>query len=234
MLKKYGLYFSAALLLPLIFALPTGVLGQGEKQMATAILIDNTGSMRSQLDEVLAISKGIVGRSYPRGPVSLFNFETQGDKRTPLAVVTSGTPWSQDRYLLEDYIDNIFIVPGQTALLDSINSIADQLDAKVAAGGDAFAGKIIFLITDGEERVSRIKDKQLVERLKKSGIKVYAVGLVNELDKNGGAIKKISKGDAMKLLERMATETGGRAVFPDSKKRDADALLKELFAQPVQ
>lgn len=231
MLNRDSFYFLTALLL--IFSLPGYRSAQGEKKIAYGILIDNTGSMRSQLNEVLMIAKGIIEQAHPRGPISLFNFETQTDKKKSLALVTSGTEWSQDDYLMDSYIDALFVVPGQTVLLDSINSIADRLDAKTASAGDAFGGKVIFLITDGEERESKIKEKQLVERLKKSGIKVYAVGLVNELGNRSGIISKSSRSDAVKLLEKIAAETGGRAVFPNSKETDVGGLLKELFAKPI-
>ncbi|MBA2526734.1 MAG: hypothetical protein H0V18_13275 [Pyrinomonadaceae bacterium] len=56
--------------------------------------------------------------------------------------------------------------------MDAIYSIAEILNAKVNLDKDTFAGKAIILLTDGEDRVSKIKEKQLIQALKESGIKV--------------------------------------------------------------
>ncbi len=187
--------------------------------------------MRSQLDEVLYISRGIMARTHSRGPVSIFRFEGMG--RGNRAEVTEGTRWSQERDHLDNQLDSIFIVPGQTTPFDALNSIAVELDAVADKANDPGMYKIIFVITDGEERESKIKEKPLLERLKRSGIKVYAVGLVNELNKDSRFMSRTSRGEAVKLLEKITKETGGRAVFPDKKGMDAEALLKELFATPI-
>ncbi len=74
--------------------------------------------------------------------------------------------------ILDSYIDNLAIEAGQTTLMDAIYSIAEILNAKVNLDKDTFAGKAIILLTDGEDRVSKIKEKQLIQALKESGIKV--------------------------------------------------------------
>lgn len=230
MLKRVCFYL---LTIALIFSLHTGARAQGERKVAYTLLVDNTGSMRSQIDQILYIAKGIVGRTHSRGPVSIFRFEGMTGRGRTRAEATGGTEWSQERDLLEEYLDSIFIVPGQTTLFDALNTMAVELDAVADKANDPGMEKIIFIITDGEERESKISEKQLLERLKRSGIKVYAVGLVNELNKNSGIISKSGRGEAVKLLERIAAETGGRAVFPGKKETNAEALLKELFATPI-
>lgn len=214
----------------LTLGLSHAAFAQNEKQAAHGILIDNTGSLRSQFPEVLLISKGIVGQTHPRGPVSLFNFRTDGDDRKPLAVVTAGSEWSQDRNFLERYVDSLYVVAGQTALKDAISHVAERVNARASLDTGAPGEKIIFLITDGEDRVSKIKEEQLLKMLKTSGIKVNAVGLTKELDHEGGLLHKSKRGKAVDFLEKLTKETGGRVVFATSRK-DAENLLKELFAK---
>jgi hypothetical protein len=96
---------------------------------------------------------------------------------------------------------------------------------------DIFGDKTIFLITDGEARESNITEKQLIKELKEMGIKVYAVGLVKELDKEGGIICKAPRKAAVGFLEKLTKETGGRAVFHKSKKTEVDKLSGELFIE---
>jgi hypothetical protein len=203
---------------------------QPEKKEAFAIVIDNTGSLRTQFEIVVDVGKGIVEETHLRGPVSLFPFHTQGPASDGLAVITTDGDWTQDKESLESDLDGLYIVPGQTALRDGVNSVAQELNSKVNEDKDAFSGKVIFLITDGEDRSSRISEKELIATLKGSGIKVFAVGLVKELDGEGGLLSKASRGKAVSFLEKITKETGGRAVIAKSKRDDPQVLLKALFA----
>jgi hypothetical protein len=229
MSKRVVVHLVLALLLAL--SLSNTVLAQAEQKTAYGILIDNTGSMRSQFDLVVRLSKGIVEQTHQRGPISLFPFKTQGSKSNPVAVVSSDIGWSQDKTILYKYIDSIFVVPGQTTLMDGINAIAEKLNTKVSVDKDALAAKIIFLITDGEDRFSKISEKELIKALKESGVKVYAIGLVKELDNEGGLIRKAPRERAVAFLEKLTKGTGGRVVFSKSKKVDVDTLLNELFTK---
>lgn len=204
---------------------------QTEKKNAYGILIDNTGSLRSQFAVVINLSKGIVEQTHKRGPISLFLFKPQGEGSGRLAVVYPGIEWSEDKAILDKYIDSIFVVPGQTKLLDGTDAMAAQLNAKVSLDKGPFADKVIFLITDGEDRYSKTSEKELIKTLKASGIKVYAVGLVKELDQQGGFIRKAPSEKAIAFLEKITKETGGRVVFPKSKKSDVVVLLNELFTR---
>jgi hypothetical protein len=230
MIMSKGVAVHLAIVILLTLSLSKTALAQSEQKTAYGILIDNTGSMRTQFDLVISLGKGIVERTHERGPISLFPFKTQGDKANRTAAVSSDMQWSQDKTILDKYIDSIFVVPGQTTLMDGINAIAEQLNTKVSLDKSVLA-KIIFLITDGEDRFSKISEKELFKTLKERGIKVYAIGLVKELDNEGGLIRKPPRQRAVAFLERITKETGGRVVFPKSKKVDVDILLNELFAK---
>jgi hypothetical protein len=224
-LARFGLQLLAALLLSL--SLSVSVPAQTEKQIAYGILIDNTGSIRSQFGQVLTLSKGIVDRTYRQGPVSLFTFKSSG-RKSELALLDADIEWSQDKDILDSYIDDMYVVGGQTTLLDGIAVIAEQLNSKAGLDKSAFAGKAIFLVTDGEERASKTNRKQLIKMLNESGIQVYAVGLVSEL---GRPFSKATKQQAISFLEEITKATGGRAVFQESKSNDIDDLLAKLFAK---
>jgi hypothetical protein len=228
-LKRAGFHLVATLLVTL--GLSGLAFAQAEKKFAYGILIDNTGSLRTQFDAVINLSKGIVEQTHQRGLITLFPFKTEGRAASGLAVIFPAIEWSQDKDILDRYIDNIFVVPGQTRLRDGISVIAQQLNAKVSLDKDAYAGKAIFLITDGEDRSSKIDQKELIKMLKESGVQVYAVGLVKELDNEGGLMRKPTRQKAISFLETITKETGGRVVFSKSKRPDADELLKELFAR---
>ena len=220
----------ALTLLSLVFMLHGAALAQAEKRAAHSILIDNTGSLRTQFAEVQAIGQGTVRRLHKSGPISLFNFMTTGSPKNSIAQAMPGVEWSEDESALDRYIEDLYVVAGQTTLLDAINAMAERLNAKAAAEKDAYAAKNIILITDGENRTSQIKEKQLIKALKESGIRVYAVGLVQELDDEPSImLGKSKKGAAIDFLKRITKETGGRVVFPKGKQH-REALLDELCA----
>jgi hypothetical protein len=49
---------------------------QEKKKTLYGVLLDNTGSMRSQFDDVKEIGKSVARQTSGRGPVSLFVFES--------------------------------------------------------------------------------------------------------------------------------------------------------------
>jgi Mg-chelatase subunit ChlD len=115
------------------------------------------------------------------------------------------------------------VIGGQTTLRDAIGVIADSFEPD-ATGGVA-SQRVIILVTDGEDRTSKVSEKQLIQKLKDAHIRVYAVGLVEEL---GGKRSK-----AVDFLKSVTSQTGGRVVFPKSKTPDTQRILAEL-ALPTQ
>lgn len=213
----------------LILLLSNTVIAQNEKKIAYGILIDNTGSLKSQFSEIITLGKGVVKHVHQRGSISLFSFIRQSTKNAPLAVIKPGVEWSEDKSLLDRYIGNLAVEAGQTTLKDAIYSIAHNLNTKVNLDQDAYAGKVIILLTDGEDRVSRVKEKELIQVLKEGGIKVYALGLVQELDRDGGFIRRNPKDKAVDFLKKITKETGGRVIFPKAQT-NIDSLVRELLA----
>ncbi|MEO8435871.1 MAG: vWA domain-containing protein [Pyrinomonadaceae bacterium] len=216
-------YFLA--LLPILFSC-SFVSAQNGKKVSYGILVDNTGSMRSQFNQVTALGKSVVKHVYQNGPVSIFHFSSQGDRRNPIAMATSGIE-SQDPDALETYIDYLYVLAGQTTLLDAIGSMAKELTARNSADKGRETSPVVIVISDGEDRVSHLKEKDLINELKASGTRVYALGLVQELSG--------SKRDKAKdLLRNVTSETGGRVVFSDSRISDVDKLVTELLTPPTQ
>src|SRR6267143_4966592 len=91
---------------------------QEKKKIAYGILLDDTGSMRSQFEMVEEIGKGVVHQVHDHGPVSLFDFATQGVGRASRAVPTPRIEATQDEQLLNQTINNLYVQGGQTTLLD--------------------------------------------------------------------------------------------------------------------
>jgi von Willebrand factor type A domain len=192
-------------------AISSSITAQNKQKISYGLLLDSTGSMRSQFDTVLNIGKAVVHETAPHGPVSIFNFASEGlgkNKAVPVVRLQQ----SQDESVLNRTIDGLYIEGGQTTLLDAIQFISDRLQ-EWAPHSD----KVIVVVSDGEDRVSKVKSKDLIQQLTERKTKVFAVGLVEDLEPG-----KRSK--ATKLLTALSTETGGRAVFPKGNVNIADAL----------
>jgi hypothetical protein len=187
---------------------------QEQKKISYAIFLDNSGSMRSQFDQVTAIGKAVMRQIHKRGPVSIFNFTTQGRLQDAKAVVTPRLEASQDEGELEQTIDDLFVIGGQTTLLDAISVINDSFDQS-----NDTSERVIILITDGEDRKSQITSATLIQKLKQSKTRVYAVGMVRALS---------SRSKSENLLKNLTKETGGRVVFTSSDHDDFQRLISEL------
>jgi len=210
-------------LLPTVLLLLSlsAVCGAQEKsKIVYGILLDDTGSMRSQFEMVEEIGKGVVHQVHDHGPVSLFDFASQGVGRASRAVPTPRIEATQDEQLLNRTINNLYVQGGQTTLLDAVEFIGDSLDQE-----SPDTNKVIILITDGEERSGRINQKELIQKLNEHKTSVFAIGLVQQLDK--------SRSKAVDLLKLITKETGGRVVFPKSDRPELQSLLAEL-AIPIQ
>lgn len=80
--------------------------------------------------------------------------------------------------------------------------------------------RALILLSDGEDESSRYRFEDALESARKSGVTIYAVGLGLE-----------ERGQAARKLERLATETGGQALFLRSAEDLAAAyrgILREL------
>lgn len=258
MFKRIGLYLLTVIAL---IVLPHGsASGQNEKKTAYGLLLDNTLSLESQFAQVQSLGKGVVKRIHVRGDVSLFNFvsiplRVSGAPEPPDArmvegrtttKITMGVDWSEDQSELNDYIDGLTVATGLTQLFDAIRAMAEELNVHVDSEKDSYNDKIIILITDGDQltqsdsrfirypdetRVRRKQIEGLVKDLKGSGIKVYAVGLLGELNAYGGSSGRTQKEQAEYFLKKITKETGGKAVITMKGKVNVDKALEELFTK---
>jgi Ca-activated chloride channel homolog len=199
------------------------VVAAQDKKIVYGVLLDNTGSLRSQFDAVKEIGKSITRQASGRGPVSLFVFESGGIGPGVKAIPVVRVEASQDEPQLIQAIDKLYVQPGQTTLLDAIELMTERLHQSSRE-----ADKVLVLVTDGEERSSDVRQKTLIQKLKDLKIRVFAVGLIQDLDSERGLIRQSPRARATDLLKLLAKETGGRAVFPKTKRPNLPELLTEL------
>ncbi len=174
------------------------------------LLIDNSGSLRFQLEKVIEAGKIIINTNRPDDETSIIRF-VSSDK---IEIEQDFTPNKNDLY---DSLDNLYIEGGQTAIIDAVYLAAEKVtDYEKSENSNDRKRRALVLVTDGEDRDSFYKEAQLYDLLRETDVQIYVIGFVNELSKEGGFISKSPQGKAKAFLERLATETGGKVYFPNN------------------
>lgn len=174
-----------------------------------SLVIDNSGSLRTQLDKVIEASKIIINTNRPDDETSIIRFVSN-------QIISVEQPFTSSKADLIDTLETkLFIEGGQTAVRDAVYLAAEQVsEYEKSRNPNDRKRRALILISDGEDRDSYYKEQQLFELLKEIDVQIYAIGFVGDLDKEGGFISKSPQGKAKAFLERLATETGGKAYFP--------------------
>lgn len=191
-----------------------------EVPLSYGLLIDNSGSMRSQLPHVIEAGKFVVNGNRSDDEAFLVRFVTS-DRIQMVSGFTSS------KAMLFDSLDSMFVEGGQTAVIDAVISSLDYA-AKNRKGVDGNRRLALVIVTDGEDRASRFKRTELVERLHKEDIQIFVIGLTKQLEDTK------SRDRAVDLLKFLAQETGGRAFFPNSTSElrgIAEEITRDLRTQ---
>ncbi len=188
---------------------PIEFFSQSEVPTNYSLVIDNSGSLRSQLEKVIEASKIILDTNRPLDQTSVIRFISSQK-------ITVEQPFTANKDDLYYALDNLYIEGGQTAIRDAVFLAAQQVDDHQRKGGDDRTRRAIILVTDGEDRDSYYSEQQLFELLRESDVQIYAIGFINELRAEGGFIRRSEQSRAKTFLERLVAETGGKAYFPSS------------------
>jgi Ca-activated chloride channel family protein len=201
-----------------------------EVPITYGLVVDNSGSLRNQIGQVIEAGKTIVGSNKTGDETFVVRFISRED-------IKIMQDFTADRQSLDDALDDMFIEGGQTAVIDAVYLAAEH--ASERRKNDPVEDKrrrALILVTDGEDRESFYKQEQLFDSLKEEDVQIFVIGFVNELDKERGFIAKSKRQKAVDLLDRMAKETGGRTFYPTSLSElpsIADQITKDLRTQYV-
>ncbi|HKC65458.1 MAG TPA: VWA domain-containing protein [Pyrinomonadaceae bacterium] len=200
-----------------------------EVPISYGLAIDTSGSMRQQLAQVIEAGKVIINTNKPGDETFLVRF-ISSDKIEQVLDFTS----KKDDLL--DAIDTFYIEGGQTAVVDAVYVSAEHV-AEYKKGDDSDRRRrALIVVTDGEDRGSQYTQEELFQRLREEDVQIYVIGFVNDLDKEGGVIRKSPREKAVNLINRIAKETGGRAFFPESLSdlpQIANEIIRDLRTQYV-
>lgn len=166
-----------------------------EIPLSYGLVIDNSGSLHEHIKKVVEASIRIVNSNKEADETFIIRF-ISSDKIETLQELTS------NKQLLIDGLESLYIEAGQTAVIDAVYLSAQRL-AQVKSDVANPRRKVLVLVTDGEERNSYYREKDLLKILNASESQIYIVGLTE-------VVKPDKREKALRLLRLLASETGGR------------------------
>jgi Ca-activated chloride channel family protein len=178
---------------------PIEYFSKEQTAVSLGLAIDTSGSMRTKLDAVVQAATNLVHADKPQDETAVIQFKDQ------VELIEEFTSDTQD---VEDALGDL-IANGQTSLLDAIMLACDyvQKDGR-------HRRKALVVVTDGLEKDSYYSIEQVVDHVRKLDVRLYLIGFTQDLEDSSGLFKKSPKGKAEALLNKLATETGGRSFFP--------------------
>jgi len=181
------------------------------------LLIDTSGSLRSQFPHVLETARAFIRSNTDKDETAIVRFI---DSSTIQIV----QPFTSDKALLLSKVETLKIQGGHTAILDAIYASAEYLYQYATKGPPR--NNALVLITDGENRDSVHDLKALLDFVRPKDIRIHSLGLISELDKEAGFIRKAPRKKAEELLSLLANSSGGRTFLVAKPKEFPEAILE--------
>jgi len=200
-----------------------------EVPISYGLAVDTSGSLRSQLQSVIDAGKTIINSNKGGDETFLVRF-ISSDK------IETVQDFTDNKELLMDGLDSFFVEGGQTAIIDAVYLSAEHVSEYRKGDEGDRRRRALIVITDGEDRNSFYKQEQLFAKLREEDVQIFVIGFVSELDKDAGLIRKSPREKAVGLINKLASETGGRAFFPDSVAelpQIANEIIRDLRTQYV-
>jgi Ca-activated chloride channel homolog len=182
-----------------------------EKQsgpVSYGLMVDNSGSLRSQIERVTPAAVSLVAQNGP------------GDETFVLRFVASDSirilqPFTSNQAAVNKALESMYIEGGHTALLDALH-VAGEYLLKNASRADAPKRRLaLVLVSDGEDRESTHKLEQVMKLLRDGGVRVFCIGLTRDLEGSPGIVGKSKRDLAKKMLAKIADDTGGRFFYAE-------------------
>ncbi len=160
--------------------------------VTVGLVIDHSGSMREKLADVTAGAQAFVHSSNPNDQMFVVNFNEAVSLGLPRGVRFSDNAEQLGRA--------IWGAPaiGTTALYDAIIKALEQLQQGTSDK------KVLIVISDGGDNASKASLDHVLKMAEQSSAMIYTIGIFEPEDPDRNP----------KVLQRLARETGGEAIFP--------------------
>lgn len=214
---------------------PISILTKDERPLAYAAVVDTSGSFRTLLEPALRAVRALIESNRPGDEMMLVKFVS-------IDQIKKIKDFTADKGELLNSLKSFRPEGGQSAVIDAVY-YSVQETAKYKAD-DEGVHRAVILISDGEDRRSSHSEEELVRLLRENDVQVFVVGIVTQLDDEGGLIRRSPRQKAEELLKRISGESGWRLAFPDTDGdmvklsseiiRDLHTQYRVVFERPVQ
>lgn len=189
--------------------------------IALSLLVDTSASMEQRLTIAQDAAIGFARKLRPQDLAQVVDFDTRVE-------VLQG--FTADSTALETAI-RATQAGGSTALFNALYISLKELAKIRPRTEDDVHRRAVVVLSDGEDTSSLVTYDEVLDLAKRSATTIYAIGLQSR--DNG-----LSKGfkEAEYVLRQLATETGGRAFFPQRAEDLAGiygVIADELASQYV-
>jgi Ca-activated chloride channel family protein len=197
-----------------------------ERPVDYVIVMDSTGSFKQFLEDAIDAAKLFVINRRPQDEVAIVRFAGSN-------TIERVVEFSTDGAVLQKELDGSYVEAGQSAVIDALY-LSTQYVAQHKANENRRKALVVF--TDGDERISYYKLKDLIRILNQESVQMFAIGFVTDLNNQTKPRKgqPLPRERAEKLLATLAEQSGGRVFFPESKEQvvaSAAEILLHLRAQ---
>ncbi len=183
---------------------PITVFRTEDSPLTVGLIVDSSTSMLPKRSETISAALAFVQASNPSDEVFVLNFND-----TPKFGLPASVPFSSDRGALAAAL-NATPAAGRTALYDALAAGIKHLEF------GRHERRVLIVFSDGGDNQSRHNLSEILALLQQSGVTVYTIGLFDRLDRDRNP----------RVLRRLATDSGGRAFFPESLKRIGDVCQR--------
>ncbi len=188
-----------------------------ESPLSLGIAIDASGSMRPQLPLIQKTALNVIGQLQPTDEAFVVGFKLESELIQD---------FTNNQRVLADAVGYIY-TSGSTSLFDAVVASADHVYEK-----GKHRRKALLFITDGLEKTSSVKEKDVITALIENQAQAYFVCLPDQDSRPVSAKMKPSK--AMEIMDRIAKASGGQSfslVSADESVLTAARLIRSLRSQ---
>ena len=171
--------------------------------VTVGLLIDNSGSMHSNRELVLAAATAFVERSNRSDEVFGLTFNENVQAALPQTPRSPATYRSSGAALA-----NTVGARGRTALYDAIADGIEYLSA------GQYERKVLVVVSDGGDNASETTFEEILGKVRASNVVIHAVGLVDPVESESNP----------KRLRQLAEASGGLVFRPDNARQVREAI----------
>jgi len=177
-----------------------------DSPVTVGMLIDSSGSMSPNRDNVIAASMAFSKAMNPKDEFFVLGFNEQIHAPLP-----AERPFTSDEPVLRVALVQAIKARGQTAIYNAVNAGLDYVQK------GAYERQVLIVISDGGDNASAVTRAQVLANAQASNAVIYTIPFVDPLDSSADP----------GVLNELAESTGGVAFKP-KRVSDIDAILQRV------